>query len=787
MRDSAHGILTEARQTRQHYQVTGTDFDKIKANMYSIFECYAHGLITWDQVKTRFKTSIREYISLYKGTKYLKEEIKIMNQEYKNVLRNYKPALDAYRVVSEQKLTANLVAKKNLNESVAKQHSNTYYNNRVLSENDLTDTTRLTWKRVMEAYPNLTTKDEDRVRMLTIFEGPTLDTTQMITTVMKEEPTSISGPMQTSIRPKLRPGRYDDPDQWFNPSAGHRDQPSHPENRGLTDNPSSAPATSPRPRLRPSNLGQRAAIDRAVRTAMGEGWKELPPIDRDRYQERPGLEGPFSTLSGKVVYYDPKEGAYYDPDTDMYLSYDEFKELDNDRRGMKESARGLGSIDWPDVDEDGDSAMAQHAENAIRHGMHAYDAYGHVYSMTRERDWMEANKDMIIDMFAQYGLQTESTEKRWKQTSMSPEAAAKEFGKENVRVKKGALRNGDDMVEVFTEDMSDNEIDAFHRALDALVHKHLGHSSDEVDERKMTKAEKSKEKRLKKKYDDSDMKASMKKQYGDDWESVYFATIRKRAMNEWGGDDQYQAVEGFIENALSMFEEMLDNGEDELRARAEAHDYLKGELGDLGVRHGDYESKEYHGELEKEIIDIMNRRDKGIREGEEKPYICVHAKKGKYECHAGSSYEAAKKAAAHWKMKSTAGIDAHLAVEEAKRRPDHNMKARMRLQKIMQQAIKDSKKKRGIEDDDEKERTDEMTSAGGIATVAMPLGKMQRRKKTNESEMMTEAEFDEAAGEKDACYHKVKSRYKVWPSAYASGALVKCRKVGAKNWGNSKK
>ena len=39
----------------------------------------------------------------------------------------------------------------------------------------------------------------------------------------------------------------------------------------------------------------------------------------------------------------------------------------------------------------------------------------------------------------------------------------------------------------------------------------------------------------------------------------------------------------------------------------------------------------------------------------------------------------------------------------------------------------------------------------------------------------------------DACYHKVKSRYKVWPSAYASGALVKCRKVGAKNWGTGGK
>jgi hypothetical protein len=42
-------------------------------------------------------------------------------------------------------------------------------------------------------------------------------------------------------------------------------------------------------------------------------------------------------------------------------------------------------------------------------------------------------------------------------------------------------------------------------------------------------------------------------------------------------------------------------------------------------------------------------------------------------------------------------------------------------------------------------------------------------------------------GKKDACYNKVRSRYKVWPSAYASGALVQCRKKGAKNWGNKGK
>ena len=39
----------------------------------------------------------------------------------------------------------------------------------------------------------------------------------------------------------------------------------------------------------------------------------------------------------------------------------------------------------------------------------------------------------------------------------------------------------------------------------------------------------------------------------------------------------------------------------------------------------------------------------------------------------------------------------------------------------------------------------------------------------------------------DSVKREAKRKFKVWPSAYASGALSKCRKVGAKNWGNSKK
>ena len=62
--------------------------------------------------------------------------------------------------------------------------------------------------------------------------------------------------------------------------------------------------------------------------------------------------------------------------------------------------------------------------------------------------------------------------------------------------------------------------------------------------------------------------------------------------------------------------------------------------------------------------------------------------------------------------------------------------------------------------------------------------KKKRREDPNPNRKGAAKIVTEGKGEKDACYKKVKSRYSVWPSAYASGALVKCRKVGAANWGN---
>jgi hypothetical protein len=53
--------------------------------------------------------------------------------------------------------------------------------------------------------------------------------------------------------------------------------------------------------------------------------------ERDKkWQEREGLEGPFFYPNGQVLYYDPKEGSYYDPSTDFYVPHEDVAELQQD-------------------------------------------------------------------------------------------------------------------------------------------------------------------------------------------------------------------------------------------------------------------------------------------------------------------------------------------------------------------------------------------------------------------------------------------------------------------------
>lgn len=55
----------------------------------------------------------------------------------------------------------------------------------------------------------------------------------------------------------------------------------------------------------------------------------VPSIDRERYTDMSGegLEGPFRMKNGQVLYYDPKEGKYYNRDTDMYVDYDDYRAM----------------------------------------------------------------------------------------------------------------------------------------------------------------------------------------------------------------------------------------------------------------------------------------------------------------------------------------------------------------------------------------------------------------------------------------------------------------------------
>ena len=83
----------------------------------------------------------------------------------------------------------------------------------------------------------------------------------------------------------------------------------------------------------------------------------------------------------------------------------------------------------------------------------------------------------------------------------------------------------------------------------------------------------------------------------------------------------------------------------------------------------------------------------------------------------------------------------------------------------------------------------QQSKSGAAKPTYVSTDSPRKKKKMKEEIELTEVKDKKGkgSGSKDACYHKVKSRYSVWPSAYASGALVKCRKVGAANWGNSKK
>ena len=405
-----------------------------------------------------------------------------------------------------------------------------------------------------------------------------------------------------------------------------------------------------------------------------------------------------------------------------------------------------------------------------------------------------------------------------------------------------------------------------------------------VSEATMTPSQKRKDTMLKKKYDDSGMMKSMKKQYGkEEGKKVYYATIRKQAMETkyYDGSDRNpntglpKGIKGgetktkdkilnrvpheilrahteipVTDIQVSNLDELTDYKSfaakaqeirDKRRQRKEDQkqkdkEYMakKRERAEKGIRFYDTKGKGYmkggvktydeartfpDGFLKKyPNLDPNNPRDykrlkqllnypqkkamvdvnpdvqiegslhqwfKGSKSKDGKPGW-VNVKTGG-TCASDEPGEGTPKCVSSAKRASMSKAERESA-SRRKKAADPGQQSKTGAAKPTYVSTDKPKKKKMTEEKKNK-------NVKGIAkeldkAVAMHKSQAKRLRKAGVSEENVVEAKDKkgkGSGSKDACYHKVKSRYSVWPSAYASGALVKCRKVGAANWGNSKK
>lgn len=342
--------------------------------------------------------------------------------------------------------------------------------------------------------------------------------------------------------------------------------------------------------------------------SMSEGYSTLPNIDTDRYQERPGLEGPFRADNGKVVYYDAKEGMYYDPDTDMYISQ-------SDWDSMNEEA----TANIQDYDDADDTVLG----NVMVDGKKVESFI--MYGTTGGVDAFDRTFNTIDDMLAY-------AEERF-------EGVAEAVEEEIV-----------------------NERSKFEQYKNLLI----------IYDPKTMEVVKT--------YPHTNASAARKDSIQSKLPIVHGADFMELMVSKHG-----------MTNAVAKAKDMLAVAENSELAEAYRDEIMIGD----------------------HVITKKGGQMQGVVTG--------------FSTKSGDTRVMFK----HKSGKVYATYPENLTILN---------------------------------------KTNESNSAP-----------------QSQEQAITEAQFDEAAGEKDACYHKVKSRYKVWPSAYASGALVQCRKVGAANWGKKKK
>ena len=314
----------------------------------------------------------------------------------------------------------------------------------------------------------------------------------------------------------------------------------------------------------------------AIDTA--EGYEVLPKMDRDKYQKRDGLEGPIMTRSGKVVYYDNDKGDYYDPDTDMYIDYEDFKALD------RKAITAEGRYDGPNSEccdapllnyNDGLGICSDCKEHAGPINDDELEE-GHYDGKSREE---------LLKMKAD----AEASMKNMKSSGDGPQH-----------------RFYDETQMMMAQQHLDDINDALKKVKEGFADGYA--SQDEVD-------------------DIAD-------------------SIKSRFMNN------PSAMSYIIKN--SSIDKFLDAINDVAEFNAPMEEIGSSDMSAL--------MKEVLQNLGLDSKEVFAKES--IEEAEENTYTVVHAKHGKEENKASSSYGAAKKYAEMKKLKGTSGIDAHLHTKE---------------------------------------------------------------------------------------------------------------------------
>ena len=130
---------------------------------------------------------------------------------------------------------------------------------------------------------------------------------------------------------------------------------------------------------------------------LDEGYEIRPSINRERYQKREQLEGPFPLRSGKVVYYDAQEGKYYDPDTDMYLSYDEYMQHDKDDRMQEMISPGTAALKNKGYGDDDEEQIEERKVAGAPGGNAAYGSDTVSTGSTTQKDPNDVKQDANAD------------------------------------------------------------------------------------------------------------------------------------------------------------------------------------------------------------------------------------------------------------------------------------------------------------------------------------------------------------------------------------------------------